>query len=52
VLVHLAAPDAAADDAPAWTAALPDADFHAAPIEPGRRVALRWQPADAHALAA
>ena len=52
VLVPLAAPDAAADDAPAWTAALPDADFHAAPIEPGRRVALRWQPADAHALAA
>ena len=52
VLVHLAAPDAGADDAPAWTAALPDADFHAAPIEPGRRVALRWQPADAHALAA
>ena len=52
VLVHLAAPDAGADDAPAWTAALPDTDFHAAPIEPGRRVALRWQPADAHALAA
>ena len=52
VLVHLAAPDAGADDAPAWTAALPDTDFHAAPIEPGRCVALRWQPADAHALAA
>jgi len=52
VLVHLAAPDAAMDDAPAWTAALPDAVFHAAPIEPGRRVGLRWQPADAHALAA
>jgi putative spermidine/putrescine transport system ATP-binding protein len=52
VLVHLAAPDAAPDDAPAWTAALPDAVFHAAPIEPGRRVGLHWQPADAHALTA
>jgi putative spermidine/putrescine transport system ATP-binding protein len=52
VLVHLVAADAVPDEAPAWTAALPDAVFHAAPLEPGRRVTLRWHPADAHALAA
>ena len=52
VLVHLVAADAAPDDAPTWTAALPDAVFHAAPLEPGRRVAMRWHAADAHALAA
>ena len=42
--------DASAE--PVWMAALPDADFHAAPLEPGQRVALHWRPEDAHALAA
>ena len=49
VQVHLSA-DASAE--PVWMAALPDADFHAAPLEPGQRVALHWRPEDAHALAA
>jgi putative spermidine/putrescine transport system ATP-binding protein len=35
-----------------WTATLPDADFHAAPLEPGQRVGLSWHDADAHRLAA
>jgi putative spermidine/putrescine transport system ATP-binding protein len=64
VLVHLvaeAAEGAAASlvdealDAPAatrWVATLTDAAFHAAPIEPGTRVAMRWWAEDAHALAA
>ncbi len=65
VLVHLeaasadaAAPtdDAAADDerAPAgrWTAVLPDAEFHARPLEPGQRVGMRWSDDDAHLLMA
>lgn len=49
VQIHLSA-DASAE--PVWMAALPDADFHAAPLEPGQRVALHWRPEDAHALAA
>jgi putative spermidine/putrescine transport system ATP-binding protein len=49
VQVHLSA-DTSAE--PVWMAALPDADFHAAPLEPGQRVALHWRPEDAHALAA
>lgn len=49
VQIHLSA-DASAE--PIWMAALPDADFHAAPLEPGQRVALHWRPEDAHALAA
>ena len=49
VQVHLSA-DPSAE--PIWMAALPDADFHAAPLEPGQRVALHWRPEDAHALAA
>jgi putative spermidine/putrescine transport system ATP-binding protein len=61
VQVHLAAEnntadqtDSADDSQPAatWIAALPDAVFHAAPLEPGQRVAMRWLSADAHALAA
>ena len=49
VQVHLSA-DTSTE--PVWMAALPDADFHAAPLEPGQRVALHWRPEDAHALAA
>jgi putative spermidine/putrescine transport system ATP-binding protein len=55
VQVHLSADtlDAAAAGAePVWMAALSDADFHAAPLEPGQRVALHWHPDDAHTLAA
>ncbi len=62
VLVHLAAAhaaptdDTAADDerAPAgrWTAVLPDAEFHARPLEPGQRVGMRWSDDDAHLLKA
>ena len=63
VLVHLVAEaaDGAASlvdealDAPAatrWVATLSDSSFHAAPIEPGTRVAMRWWAEDAHALAA
>jgi len=51
VQVHLCA-DTSSSAEPVWMAALPDADFHAAPLEPGQRVALHWRPADAHALAA
>ncbi|MBL8362249.1 MAG: ABC transporter ATP-binding protein [Rubrivivax sp.] len=43
------------DDDPdrgAWIAALPDGVFHARPLEPGQRVALRWPEAEAHPLAA
>jgi putative spermidine/putrescine transport system ATP-binding protein len=57
VQVHLAAPganDNADDDAPlaAWVATLPDHQFHARPLEPGQRVALRWDDKDAHPLQA
>ena len=51
VQVHLRA-DTSSSAEPVWMAALPDADFHAAPLEPGQRVALHWRPEDAHALAA
>ncbi|MFM2055705.1 MAG: hypothetical protein RLY71_90 [Pseudomonadota bacterium] len=46
--------DSADDSQPAatWIAALPDAVFHASPLEPGQRVAMRWHDADAHLLAA
>jgi putative spermidine/putrescine transport system ATP-binding protein len=59
VQVHLVAgaladaADDADDDNPdrgAWVALLSDTDFHARPIEPGRRVSLRWPEADAHRL--
>jgi putative spermidine/putrescine transport system ATP-binding protein len=58
VQVHLAAPgseeDSADDDAPlaAWVATLPDHLFHARPVEPGQRIALRWEDKDAHPLQA
>jgi putative spermidine/putrescine transport system ATP-binding protein len=57
VQVHLRAPnaeDSADDDAPlaAWVATLPDHQFHARPLEPGQRVALRWDDKDAHPLQA
>ena len=57
VQVHLSAPNAednADDDAPlaAWVATLPDHQFHARPLEPGQRVALRWEEKDAHPLQA
>ena len=55
VQIHLSADTNGSADAsaePIWMAALPDADFHAAPLEPGQRVALHWRPEDAHALAA
>ncbi len=41
------------DESPArgvWTAALPDAEFHARPLEPGQRVAMRWPESEAHLL--
>ncbi len=55
VQVHLVSPGAATaedDDAPlaAWVATLPDQRFHAQPVEPGQRLALRWADADAHVL--
>lgn len=55
VQIHLSADTSGSADTnaePVWMAALPDADFHAAPLEPGQRVALHWRPEDAHALAA
>jgi putative spermidine/putrescine transport system ATP-binding protein len=57
VQVHVSAPntqDSADDDAPlaAWVATLPDHQFHARPLEPGQRVALRWDDKDAHPLQA
>jgi putative spermidine/putrescine transport system ATP-binding protein len=58
VQVHLAAGEGAAestdDEAPAatWTAVLPDAVFHAHPLEPGQRVAMRWPETEAHLLEA
>ena len=56
--VHLVgdgAHDLADDSTPdrgAWIALLSDADFHARPLEPGQRVAMRWPEAEAHALMA
>jgi putative spermidine/putrescine transport system ATP-binding protein len=44
--------DSAGEGAGRWVAVLPDASFHAAPFEPGQRVAMRWWAQDAHALAA
>jgi putative spermidine/putrescine transport system ATP-binding protein len=57
VQVHLTAPgasDGADDEAPlaAWVATLPDHQFHARPLEPGQRIALRWDDKDAHPLQA
>ena len=61
VQVHLSTPGASDsadatddDDAPlaAWVATLPDHQFHARPLEPGQRVALRWDDKDAHPLQA
>jgi putative spermidine/putrescine transport system ATP-binding protein len=58
VQVLLAANDESGGDAddetPArrWTAALTDADYHARPLEPGQRVAMRWREAEAHLLEA
>jgi putative spermidine/putrescine transport system ATP-binding protein len=63
VQVHLVAEgaggSAAADDdgtenpdRGAWIAALSDSDFHARPLEPGQRVGMRWQQAEAHPLVA
>jgi putative spermidine/putrescine transport system ATP-binding protein len=60
VQVHLSTPgandsaDANNDEAPlaAWVATLPDHQFHARPLEPGQRVALRWDDKDAHPLQA
>ena len=55
VQVHLVSPGAVItedDEAPlaAWVATLPDQRFHAQPVEPGQRLALRWAEADAHVL--
>ncbi len=55
VQVHLVPPGAELaedDDAPlaAWVALLPDQHFHAHPVAPGQRLALRWADADAHLL--
>jgi putative spermidine/putrescine transport system ATP-binding protein len=58
VQVHLLAGEAAAetdDESPTrgvWTAALPDAEFHSSPLEPGQRVGMRWPRAEAHLLEA
>jgi putative spermidine/putrescine transport system ATP-binding protein len=59
VQVHVAADGAAGaddnDESPArgvWTAALPDAEFHARPLQPGQRVAMRWPDGEAHSLKA
>ncbi len=62
VQVHLR-PEGSADDAGddgsdenpdrgAWIAVLPDADYHARPLQPGQRVGMHWPTAEAHALAA
>lgn len=56
VQIHLAPEGAAEDtgdddpDRGAWIAVLPDAAFHARPLEPGQRVAMRWPEAEAHPL--
>ena len=56
VQVHLATrldEQETADDRPdshGWVALVPDAQFHAAPLEPGQRVAMSWHEADAHVL--
>ena len=58
VQVHLVGEgrhDLSDDDSPdrgAWVALLGDAEFHARPLEPGQRVAMRWPEAEAHALMA
>ena len=57
VNLHLVPPGAqeSADDAAplaAWVATLPDHQFHADPVQPGQRIALRWAEADAHPLQA
>ena len=58
VQVHLVGEgrhDLTDDDSPdrgAWVALLGDAEFHARPLEPGQRVAMRWPEAEAHALMA
>ncbi len=58
VQVHLVAEGAAQaadDDNPdrgAWIALLGDNAFHAAPLQTGQRVAMRWAPAEAHLLTA
>lgn len=58
VQVHVSAgtaADDADDDSPArgvWTAALPDAVFHAHPLVPGQRVSMHWPESEAHLLQA
>jgi putative spermidine/putrescine transport system ATP-binding protein len=64
VQVHLVAEGAAGDaavdaesldsnpDRGAWVAVLPDGSFHAAPLQPGQRVGMRWADTEAHPLAA
>jgi putative spermidine/putrescine transport system ATP-binding protein len=50
-----ASASAEADDKPdrgAWIAALADSAFHARPFEPGQRLGMRWDAAEAHPLAA
>ncbi len=59
VQVHLVADGAVAradqdddndPDRGAWIAVMPDAEFFAAPFEPGQRVGMRWPDAQAHRL--
>ena len=62
VQVHLVAEGAtgsaggeASDSNPdrgAWIAVMPDGAFHAAPLQPGQRVGMRWADAEAHPLVA
>ena len=60
VQVHVVADDRAEaaeadDDSPdrgAWIVAVPDAEVHRHPFEPGQRVGMRWPAQDAHALQA
>ncbi len=58
VQVHLVADaartpeDPETDDPARWVAVLGDTQFHAAPFEPGQRVAMRWWAQDAHGLMA
>ena len=58
VQVHLLAEGAsntADDDSPdrgAWIAVMPDGVFHAAPLQTGQRVGMRWADAQAHPLVA
>jgi putative spermidine/putrescine transport system ATP-binding protein len=52
-LAHGAEHKETADESPdsqGWVALVPDAQFHASPLEPGQRVAMSWHEADAHVL--